>query len=233
VAFVIFTAGFPRGQSGVDSEAFPKISELAVSKGTLYVISAPSGAGKTSLVRALVERLDGVAASVSHTTRAMRPGEADGVHYHFVSRERFMAMVEAGDFLEHAQVFDNFYGTSQQAVEDQLRAGQDVILEIDWQGAQQVRRLMPACESIFILPPSREELERRLRGRGQDGDEVIARRMRDAVNEMSHYPEFDYLVINEVFEEALGELQAIFVANRQRLARQQAEHEALLRGLLA
>ncbi|MBD3618974.1 MAG: guanylate kinase [Chromatiales bacterium] len=204
-----------------------------MSKGTLYVISAPSGAGKTSLVRALVARLDGVAASVSHTTRAMRPGEEDGVHYHFVDRACFLKMVEAGDFLEHAQVFDNYYGTSQQAVEDQLRAGQDVILEIDWQGAEQVRRLMPDCETVFILPPSREELERRLRGRGQDGDEVIARRMRDAVNEMSHYPEFDYLVINEVFEEALDELQAIFVANRQRLARQQAEHEGLLRALLA
>jgi len=204
-----------------------------VSKGTLYVISAPSGAGKTSLVRALVGRLDGVAASVSHTTRAMRPGEEDGVHYHFVDRACFLKMVEAGEFLEHAQVFDNYYGTSQQAVEDQLRAGQDVILEIDWQGAEQVRRLMPDCETVFILPPSREELERRLRGRGQDGDEVIARRMRDAVNEMSHYPEFDYLVINEVFEEALDELQAIFVANRQLLARQQAEHEGLLRALLA
>lgn len=204
-----------------------------MSKGTLYVISAPSGAGKTSLVRALVARLDGVAASVSHTTRAMRSGEEDGVHYHFVDRACFLKMVEAGDFLEHAQVFDNYYGTSQQAVEDQLRAGQDVILEIDWQGAEQVRRLMPDCETVFILPPSREELERRLRGRGQDGDEVIARRMRDAVNEMSHYPEFDYLVINEVFEEALDELQAIFVANRQRLARQQAEHEGLLRALLA
>lgn len=204
-----------------------------MSKGTLYVISAPSGAGKTSLVRALVERLDGVAVSVSHTTRPMRPGEEDGVHYHFVDRARFLAMVEAGAFLEHAQVFDHYYGTSQQAVEDQLRAGQDVILEIDWQGAAQVRRLMPDCETVFILPPSREELERRLRRRGQDGDEVIARRMRDAVNEMSHYPEFDYLVINEVFEEALDGLQAIFVANRQRLARQQAEHAGLLRALLA
>jgi guanylate kinase len=204
-----------------------------VIKGTLYVISAPSGAGKTSLVRALVGRLDGVAASVSHTTRPMRPGEENGVHYHFVDRACFLQMVEAGEFLEHAQVFGNYYGTSQQAVEDQLRAGQDVILEIDWQGAQQVRRLMPDCETVFILPPSREELERRLRGRGQDGDEVIARRMRDAVNEMSHYPEFDYLIINEVFEEALDELQAILVANRQRLARQQAEHEALLRALLA
>jgi guanylate kinase len=204
-----------------------------VSKGTLYVISAPSGAGKTSLVRALVEQLDGVAASVSHTTRSMRPGEEDGVHYHFVDRECFLKMVEDGDFLEHAQVFDNFYGTAQSAVEAQLKAGQDVILEIDWQGAEQVRRLMPDCETVFILPPSREELERRLRSRGQDRDEVIARRMRDATAEMSHYPEFDYLVINEVFEEALEELKAIFLANRQRLARQQAEHEGLLRALLA
>ena len=204
-----------------------------MSKGTLYVISAPSGAGKTSLVRALVEQLDGVAASVSHTTRPMRPGEEDGVHYHFVDRECFLKMVEDGDFLEHAQVFDNFYGTSQSAVEAQLKAGQDVILEIDWQGAEQVRRLMPGCETVFILPPSREELERRLRGRGQDSDEIIARRMRDAEAEMSHYPEFEYLVINEVFDEALEELKAIFLANRQRLARQQAEHEDLLRALLA
>ena len=204
-----------------------------MSKGTLFVISAPSGAGKTSLVRALVDSLKGVAVSVSHTTRAMRPGETDGVHYHFVAKAEFLAMVERGEFLEHAQVFDNFYGTSQASVEQQLRDGLDVILEIDWQGAEQVRRLMPDCQSIFILPPSHAALEQRLRARGQDSDEVIARRMRDAVNEMSHYAEFDYLVINDDFDTALIELRSIFRADRARLVRKQAMYEDLLRDLLA
>lgn len=204
-----------------------------MSKGTLFVISAPSGAGKTSLVRALVDSLKGVAVSVSHTTRAMRPGETDGVHYHFVAKAEFLAMAERGEFLEHAQVFDNFYGTSQASVEQQLRDGLDVILEIDWQGAEQVRRLMPDCQSIFILPPSHAALEQRLRARGQDSDEVIARRMRDAVNEMSHYAEFDYLVINDDFDTALIELRSIFRADRARLVRKQAMYEDLLRDLLA
>lgn len=201
-------------------------------QGTLYIISAPSGAGKTSLVRALVEQMQGVEVSVSHTTRAMRPGETDGVDYHFVAEERFLEMAGRAEFIEHARVFDNYYGTSQATVEGRLRAGADVILEIDWQGAQQVRRLMPDSKSIFILPPSKSALEERLRGRGQDSDEVIARRMQEAVNEMSHFPEFDYLVINDKFEVALYELKAIVVADRLLMARQEARHEALLSDLM-
>jgi len=201
-------------------------------QGTLYIISAPSGAGKTSLVRALVEQMQGVEVSVSHTTRTMRPGEADGVDYHFVDEQYFLGMVGRAEFLEHARVFDNYYGTSQAAIEDRLRAGVDVILEIDWQGAEQVRRLMPDSKSVFILPPSKATLEERLRGRGQDSEEVIARRMKDAVNEMSHFPEFDYLVINDDFELALSELKSILVADRLRMARQEARHEALLSDLM-
>jgi len=200
--------------------------------GTLYIISAPSGAGKTSLVKALVEQLEGVEVSVSHTTRSMRPGETNGVDYHFVGEEQFLAMVGQAEFLEHAKVFDNYYGTAQSAVDQRLEAGADVILEIDWQGAAQVRRLMPLSRSIFILPPSRATLEERLRGRGQDSDEVIARRMKDAVSEMSHFPEFDYLVINDDFEVALSELKAILVANRMLMARQEALHEHLLSDLM-
>ncbi len=202
-------------------------------RGQLYVISAPSGAGKTSLVKALRETLPGIAVSVSHTTRAMRPGEVDGVHYHFVDHPTFERMVEHGDFLEHARVFDNYYGTSKAAVEVSLAAGQDVILEIDWQGAQQVRTLFPETRGIFILPPAREVLESRLRDRGQDGEEVIARRMRDAVTEMRHYDEFDYVVVNDVFDEALHELACIFRAERLRLARAQAQHATLIQSLLA
>jgi guanylate kinase len=201
-------------------------------QGTLYIISAPSGAGKTSLVRALVEQMQGVEVSVSHTTRTMRPGEKHGVDYHFVDEQCFLGMVGQSEFLEHARVFDNYYGTSQAAIEDRLRAGVDVILEIDWQGAEQVRRLMPDSRSVFILPPSKATLEERLRGRGQDPEEVIARRMQDAVNEMSHFPEFDYLVINDNFELALSELKSILVADRLRMARQEARHEALLSELM-
>ena len=201
--------------------------------GTLYIISAPSGAGKTSLVKAMLGELEGASVSVSHTTRAMRPGEKNGVDYHFVEKPEFEAMVARDDFLEHAQVFDNYYGTSKAGVQAQLAAGQDVILEIDWQGARQVRDWQPEAVSIFVLPPSRAALEERLRGRGTDSDEIIQRRMRDAVSEMSHYPEYDYLVINDRFETALLELKAILLAQRQRLALQQARHPALLEGLLA
>jgi guanylate kinase len=201
--------------------------------GTLYIISAPSGAGKTSLVKAMLGELQGARVSVSHTTRAMRPGEQDKVDYHFIDKPRFETMVAAGDFLEHAQVFDNYYGTSKASVQAQLDQGLDVILEIDWQGARQVRNWRPEAVSIFILPPSREALEERLRGRGTDSDTIIQRRMRDAVNEMSHYPEYDFLIINDRFETALLELQAILIAQRQRLALQQARHPALLAGLLA
>jgi guanylate kinase len=202
------------------------------SSGTLYIISAPSGAGKTSLVKALLEGTDDIIVSVSHTTRAPRPGEVDDKDYHFTDVETFREMIAAGAFLEHAQVFDNFYGTSRSSTLDLMERGIDVILEIDWQGAQQVREKMPEAVSIFILPPSRQELERRLRGRGTDADEVIARRLGEAVTEMGHYQEFDYLVFNDDFDTALAELRAIVLARRQRaavqIARQQAQLDALL-----
>jgi guanylate kinase len=202
--------------------------------GTLYVVSAPSGAGKTSLVRALLESMgDQLALSVSHTTRVPRPGEVDGRDYHFVSMETFRRMAGEGAFLEHAQVFDNAYGTARAGVELQLAQGRDVILEIDWQGARQVRRALPESVGIFILPPSRQALEERLRARGQDDESVIARRMRDAVSEMSHYGEYDYLVINEMFATAHDELAAIVRSRRLRLAAQQQRHGGLLAALLA
>lgn len=201
--------------------------------GTLYIVSAPSGAGKTSLVKALIERDATIKVSVSHTTRASRPGEVDGVNYHFTEIGRFKALVEAGDFLEHAQVFDNFYGTSKGAVEQQLAAGDDVILEIDWQGARQVQEMMPECVTIFILPPSREALRERLTGRGTDSDEIIDRRMRDAESEMSHFDEFEFVVINDQFEAALDDLQAIFNANRLRREAQDASLQARMSDLLA
>lgn len=177
--------------------------------GTLFVLSAPSGAGKSSLAKALVECTPGLAVSVSHTTRAPRPGERDGVHYHFIDRGRFEAMVKTGEFLEHAQVFDNFYGTSRRAVEDLLAQGRHVLLDIDWQGARRIKALMPNTRTIFILPPSIAALEQRLRTRGQDSEATIARRMRDAVAELSHYPEFDHLVVNDDFARALADLCAI------------------------
>ena len=202
--------------------------------GTLFIISAPSGAGKTSLLKSLLESADGeLALSVSHTTRQPRPGEVDGRDYHFVDEGRFREMIDAGAFLEHARVFDNFYGTSQAGIEAQLAAGQDVILEIDWQGARQVRKLLPQSIGIFILPPSRTALRERLRGRGQDDAAVIARRMQEAVSEMSHYGEYDYLVINDDFETAREELAAIFRCRRLRLPTQGQRHAALLGELLA
>ncbi|TDY04063.1 guanylate kinase [Thiohalophilus thiocyanatoxydans] len=201
--------------------------------GTLYVIAAPSGAGKTSLVAALVESTPDIDVSVSHTTRPMRPGEQDGIHYHFTDVPTFEQMIEAGRFLEHARVFDNYYGTAIASIEQELDAGRDVILEIDWQGAAQVRRQVPGSVGIFILPPSREALEERLRGRGQDPDEVIARRMRDAVNDMSHYAEFDYLVFNDDFEIALADLQNIVLAHRLRFEAQSRRHAESLKQLLA
>lgn len=200
--------------------------------GTLYIVAAPSGAGKSSLVNALIARLPFVYLSISHTTRNMRPGEEDGEHYHFTTKDRFQEMVDRGEFLEHAQVFDNFYGTSQIYVQKQLDAGHDVILEIDWQGAQQVRKLMPGSKGIFILPPSREALLERLEKRQQDSAEVIERRMRDAVSEMSHYAEFDYLIINDDFYKALDELCTIFTANRVTIDQQQQRYEPLIEQLL-
>jgi guanylate kinase len=201
--------------------------------GKLYIISAPSGAGKTSLVKQLVADLDGLTVSVSHTTRKMRPGEAHGQDYYFVSVAEFQAMQGEQAFLEHAQVFDNFYGTAQQTVEENLNRGLDVVLEIDWQGAEQIKKLLPDSLSIFILPPSTEVLFERLRNRGQDGEEIIARRMRDAVTEMSHYNEFDYLVVNDVFEQALTELKSIVIANRLTKQRQLHNLRPLLTSLLA
>lgn len=201
--------------------------------GILYIISAPSGAGKTSLVKALVESSPGIAVSVSHATRPKRPGEQNGVHYHFVDVSTFEAMVARGEFLEHARVFDNYYGTARSTLLAQLQAGVDVILEIDWQGARQVRERMPGCVGIFILPPSRAVLEQRLRARAQDSEETIARRMRDAVAEMSHYGEFDYLVVNDDFNTALEDLKAIFRAQRLRREAQAERLADELRELLA
>jgi guanylate kinase len=206
---------------------------MSITSGTLYIISAPSGAGKSSLVNALIDSEPHIRVSVSHTTRAMRPGEVDGVHYHFVDHAQFTAMLEQGEFLEHAQVFDNFYGTSQRALEKTLAEGIDLILEIDWQGAQQVRRLMPQAKSIFILPPTREALRHRLTNRGQDSGEIIERRMREAVSEMSHYVEYDYLVINDDFSHALSDLKAVFRANQLLQTSQQQRHAGLLSELLA
>jgi guanylate kinase len=203
------------------------------STGTLYTVSAPSGAGKTSLVNALIERCQDLRVSVSHTTRPMRPGEEDGVNYHFTAEEDFQAMLERAEFLEHARVFGNLYGTSRVWVEQQLQAGTDVILEIDWQGAQQVKHLLPDTRAIFIMPPSRQTLEQRLNTRGQDDATIIAARMAEAVEEMSHYVEGDFLVVNGDFEQALGELQAIITCQRLRTSRQQQVLSPMLGELLS
>lgn len=208
-------------------------SITSICPGNLFTISAPSGAGKTSLVNALLPTLSDVQVSVSHTTRAKRPGETEGVNYHFVDMREFLRMLEHGDFLEAAEVFGNRYGTSQRWVKETLAKGIDVILEIDWQGAEQVRRLLPETISIFILPPSRSALEQRLNGRGQDSAEVIQKRMSAAINEMSHYPEADYVIINDDFQTALSELRAIFIAERLRLDSQKIRHSDLLRDLLS
>lgn len=202
------------------------------STGTLYTVSAPSGAGKTSLVHALVERCPDLRVSISHTTRPMRPAEEDGVNYHFVSERVFTAMLERAEFLEHAHVFGNLYGTSTIWVNEQLQQGTDVILEIDWQGANQVKRLLPETRSIFILPPSRETLLERLRQRGQDDETIIESRMNAAVEEMSHYVESDYLVVNDDFEQALSELRAIVASERLRTPRQSVKLAGMLEDLL-
>ena len=204
-----------------------------MARGTLYTISAPSGAGKTSLVAALVkDHPDPLVVSVSHTTRPMRPGEVDGRNYHFVSREVFLAMRENGDFLESAEVFGNLYGTSRLWVQQQLDSGVDVILEIDWQGAAQVRDRIQPNKSNIILPPSLECLRLRLTGRGQDGEEVIEQRMREARAEISHFDAADYLVINDDFDSALQDLRCILRASRLEKAQQHRNNETLLQALL-
>jgi guanylate kinase len=202
--------------------------------GKLYTVSAPSGAGKTSLVKALVENNPNLAVSISYTTRPIRPGERDGLNYFFVNKDSFQAMLASGAFLESAEVFGNFYGTARSSVEKMLADGQDVILEIDWQGAHQVHQLMPAATAIFILPPSLLELKLRLTNRGQDNAEVIAQRMDEASNEMAHYHEADYLVINDNFQQALGELQSIIDGDGEQLqlSAQQQRHRELLADLL-
>lgn len=203
-----------------------------MSKGTLFIISAPSGAGKTSLVKALVDTLDYVKVSISHTTRDKRPDEREGIDYYFVTPYHFNTMVKTGEFLEYAHVFENYYGTSRSAVNDQLARDWDVILEIDWQGARQVRNRIANCQSIFILPPSRAELEMRLRKRGQDTDEIIQRRMCAAENEIRHFSEFDYIIINDTFDQALKDLASIFIANRLKLDSHRQRHKKLLNSLL-
>ncbi|MCP5151667.1 MAG: guanylate kinase [Ectothiorhodospiraceae bacterium] len=200
--------------------------------GSLLVVSAPSGAGKTSLVRALVDREPALVVSVSHTTRAPRPGERDGEHYCFVDETEFLRLVDADAFLEHAEVFGHRYGTTSASVDASLSSGRDVILEIDWQGARQVRSRHPEAVGVFILPPSLPALESRLGGRRQDSAEVVARRMQAAVSEISHYDEFDYVVVNDVFEDAVRDMQYIVRATRLRTARQQARHGALIRSLV-
>lgn len=200
--------------------------------GTLYIISAPSGGGKTSLVNALVSSMNNLFISISYTTRPMRPGEQDGVNYHFVSSTEFQELIRKNTFLEHAKVFNHEYGTSRAWVEQQLKQGRDVILEIDWQGAQQIRKNFKQCVSIFILPPSRDALRDRLLNRAQDNSQVIELRMAQAINEMSHYHEFDYLIINDVFENALFDLKAIIRSRRLLLPMQEDIHDELIKNLL-
>jgi len=206
-----------------------------MAQGTLYIVSAPSGAGKSSLIQALLKTqpLYDTQVSVSHTTRNSRPGEVDGEHYFFVSKDEFRQMIEEDAFLEYAEVFGNYYGTSKAAIERVLKSGVDVFLDIDWQGAQQIRSKLPQARSIFILPPSQEELDRRLRGRGQDSEEVIAKRMAQAVAEMEHFAEYDYLIVNDDFDLALSDLKNIIRAERLRLSRQKLRHDDLISKLLA
>ncbi|HEY0767297.1 MAG TPA: guanylate kinase [Steroidobacteraceae bacterium] len=201
--------------------------------GKLFVIAAPSGAGKTSLVKALLASQPRLRLSVSHATRKRRPTEEEGREYHFVSVPQFEQLVARGEFLEHAQVFDNFYGTARGPVEEQLRQGYEVILEIDWQGAQQVRRAMPQCVSIFILPPSRRALADRLTRRATDSAQIIARRLRDAATDMSHYREFDYVVVNDDFATALGDLRRIVAGGGEDLTSARPALAALVAELLA
>ena len=202
-------------------------------RGTLFIVAAPSGAGKSSIVNACLARDPAIRLSISFTSRAPRPGERHAEHYHFVSADAFQSMVAAGDFFEHALVHGDWKGTARQSVEPQLAAGHDVLLEIDWQGAAQVRKQVPDAVSVFILPPSREALEQRMRARGQDSDAVIAQRLAAAREELSHYDEFDYLIVNEHFDRAVEEMCSVFTACRLRRERQIGRHADLIATLLA
>jgi len=201
-------------------------------RGTLYIVAAPSGAGKSSIVNACLSRDPSIALSISFTSRAPRPGERHAEHYHFISAAEFEAMIAAGDFFEYAKVHGDWKGTARQSVEPQLAAGRDVLLEIDWQGARQVRAQVPDAVSIFILPPSRQALEDRMRKRGQDSEGVIARRLGNAREEMAHFGDFDYLIVNEVFASAVNDMHAILTASRLRQPLQRQRHDALLASLL-
>ncbi|WP_436913294.1 guanylate kinase [Acinetobacter schindleri] len=200
--------------------------------GLLFVVSAASGTGKTSLVKALLERVNNLHVSVSHTTRGQRPGELDGVHYHFSTKENFLNLVNEGGFIEYAEVFGNYYGTAQATVKEQLAKGHDVLLEIDWQGAQQVRRLFPESKQIFILPPSQFDLRQRLSNRGTDSVDVIEHRLGCAVEDMQQYVNFDYVIINDDFNKALHDLEAVIIANRLVLHQQANRHEKLIQALI-
>ncbi len=203
-----------------------------MTKGSLFIVTAASGTGKTSLVKQLIATTNDLSVSISHSTRTPRPGEIDGQHYHFVSRDVFNDMIKNGEFLEFAEVFDNCYGTSQQSVEFMLNNGLDVILEIDWQGALQVQKLRPDAVMIFILPPDRQSLRQRLSNRGQDSEQVIEKRLAGSIHEMQQYLHFDYVVINDNFDVALAELKAIIIANRLTLAKQQERHASRILQLL-
>ncbi len=201
-------------------------------RGTLFIVAAPSGAGKSSIVNAVLARDPNICLSISFTSRQPRPGERHAEHYHFVGKDEFEAMVAEGDFFEHALVHGDWKGTARQSVEPQLAAGKDVLLEIDWQGARQVRSKVPGAVSVFILPPSRQALEQRMRARGQDSEEVIAQRLAAAREEMGHYGEFDYVIVNETFAVAVDEMCAIFTASRLRREAQVARHGRLITALL-
>lgn len=202
-------------------------------RGTLFIVAAPSGAGKSSIVNACLARDPNVALSISFTSRRPRPGERHAQHYHFIGADEFQRMIDAGDFFEHALVHGDWKGTARQSVEPLLAQGRDVLLEIDWQGARQVRAKVPAAVGVFILPPSRQALEQRMRARGQDSEATIAQRLAAAREEMSHYGEFDYVIVNEHFQTAVDEMCAIFVASRLRRDAQVARHQRLITALLS
>lgn len=206
-----------------------------MTKGTIFIVSAPSGTGKSSLIKALIQthHLDNVQVSISYTTRAMRPGETNGKHYFFVSVEKFKSMIDEHAFLEHACVYGNYYGTSVEVIEQVLSTGADIFLDIDWQGTQQIRNSCPQARSIFILPPSRDALDRRLRSRGKDSEEIISSRMSHAISEMTHYVTYDYLIINDNFDAALLELKSIIMAEKLRMKNQELRYNTLINNLLA